>query len=176
MAEQKTKFESEIETHYEALARAATVLCWSSADVEDVMQETLLKAFQAYPTFQGRSSFITWCYAILARVAKTRNATLGKSFPPDYGQSQHPPSHTVDLKVIANEEHRCVIDAIRSLPERQKEVMTLHFLENVTYAEIAVAMNLSVGTVKATVFQGKTSLRLLLAKKGIYRKAIHDMP
>jgi len=79
----------------------------------------------------------------------------------------------VDRAVVAGEEYRCLIDAIRELPERQREMVTLHFLQEVSYDEIAQALGVSVGTVKATVFQAKASLRTALTKRGIRRKATH---
>src|SRR4030095_831652 len=159
MAHPKPDFESAVDANYPALARAATVLCRSESDVEDVLQETMLRAFNAYPAFRGGSSFLTWTYAILARVAHARNLTAAKRVPEPWalGQSEYLPP--VDRAVVADEEHRCLIDAIRALPERQREIVTLHFLQEVSYDEIAQALSLSMGTVKATVFQAKASLR-----------------
>ena len=81
MANPKPDFESAVETDYAALARAATVLCRSKSDVEDVLQETMLRAFNAYPSFRGGSSFLTWAYAILARVAQARNLNAAGCIP-----------------------------------------------------------------------------------------------
>jgi RNA polymerase sigma-70 factor (ECF subfamily) len=107
------------------------------------------------------------------RVAQARNLNAARCIPEAYarGQPEHLPP--VDSAIVVNEEHRCLIDAIRVLPERQREMVTLHFLKEVSYDEIARALDVSVGTVKATVFQAKASLRSALAKKGIHRKANH---
>ncbi len=138
MANPKPDFESAVEADYAALARAATVLCRSKSDVEDVLQETMLRAFKAYPAFRGGSSFLTWAYAILARVAQARNLSAARCIPETYALSKSDHLPPADRAVVADEEHRCLIDAIRALPERQREIVTLHFLQEVSCDEIAL--------------------------------------
>src|SRR5262245_35789052 len=133
MANPKPDFESAVEADYGALARAAAVLCRSQSDVQDVLQETLLRAFNAYPRFRGESSFLTWAYTILASVAHTRNLSATRRVPEAYALSHPEHLPPVDRAIVVNEEHRCLIDAIRALPERQREVVTLHFLHEVSY-------------------------------------------
>jgi RNA polymerase sigma-70 factor (ECF subfamily) len=171
----KKDFEAAAEGAYPALARAATVLCWSQADVEDVVQETMLRAFKSYGAFRGDSSFFTWAYAILSRAAQAANRAHTKGVPAGYAltQPQHLPP--VDRAVVRHEEAAAVIDAIRSLPERQREMLTLHFLEEQTYAEIAAALHVAVGTVKATLFEAKKALRSTLTAKGVRQKASYGV-
>src|SRR6476659_7620823 len=66
-------FETSWDAAYPALVRAARVLCWSDADVDDVVQETLLAAFRGRASFKGDASPFTWCYTILTRVASRAN-------------------------------------------------------------------------------------------------------
>ena len=172
----KQDFEAAAQEAYPALVRAATVLCWSRADAEDVVQDTMLRAFKSYGAFRGDSSFFTWAYAILARTAQAANHAHTKCLPSDYALSQPQHLPPVDRAVVLNEDARVLIDAIRSLPARQREMVTLHFLEDLGYAEIAAALAVSVGTVKATIFQAKAALRSVLARKGIGRKAPDDVP
>ena len=77
----------------------------------------------------------------------------------------------MDRAVILDEDARRLIDAVRSLPDRQREMVTLHFLRELPYAEIAQALGVSVGTVKATLFEAKLSLRAALAGKDLNRRA-----
>jgi RNA polymerase sigma-70 factor (ECF subfamily) len=158
---------------YPSLTRAATVLCWSKADVDDVVQETMLSAYKSYGSFRGDSSFLTWAYRILVRAAHAANHKQAKVLPAEYALTlpqQLPPA---DRTVILDEEARGVIDAIRSLPERQREIITLYLLKEFSYAEISSAMEVSLGTVKATIFEAKASLRAALARKGIVKRSIH---
>jgi RNA polymerase sigma-70 factor (ECF subfamily) len=171
----KGDFEPAAAQAYPALTRAATVLCWSRSDVDDVVQETMLSAFKSYDLFRGDSSFFTWAYRILVRAAHAANQKRARVLPSDYAMGQAQQLPPADRAIILDEEARGVIDAIRSLPERQREIITLHLLEQLSYAEISSAMEVSLGTVKATIFQAKTSLRATLASKGIVRKSIHEL-
>lgn len=173
MGEREDEFERAVEAAYPALARAAVVLCGSRSDADDVVQETVLRAFKSYPSFRGQASFFTWVYTILARVAHATNQSRSRPIPADYAVDRPQALPPVDRTVMANEQARALIDAVRSLPERQREMITLYFLEELSYSEIAAALTVSVGTVKATMFQAKTALRSALAKNGIRRKAAH---
>lgn len=135
----------------------------------------MLNAFKSYESFRGDSSFLTWAYRILVRAAHAANQKRAKVLPAEYAMSQPQQLPPADRVLIVDEDARGVIDAIRSLPERQREIITLHLLEELSYAEISLAMEVSLGTVKATIFQAKTSLRAALARKGILRRPIHEL-
>jgi RNA polymerase sigma factor (sigma-70 family) len=166
-------FEAAAAEAYPALIRAATVLCWWKADIEDVVQETLLSAYKSYGSFRRDSLFLTWSYTILARCAHTANRKRGKLPPSDYIMKQPEPLPPADRAVVLDEDVRAVVDAIRELPERQREIITLYLLEELSYAEIGAAMGVAIGTVKATIFEAKVSLRKALAKKGFGKSSIH---
>ncbi|HEX8523711.1 MAG TPA: RNA polymerase sigma factor [Tepidisphaeraceae bacterium] len=158
----KHEFERQLESVRARLVRSAAVLCWAGADVEDVVQETLLEALRSRQSFGDRSSVLTWAYVILTRVAARVNARRReRAVATDWAALADglPP---VDGGLIADEAHRAVADAVRRLPQRQREMVTLHFLEDLTYAEISTALGVSVGTVKATIFEAKASLRTAL--------------
>ncbi len=135
----------------------------------------MLTAFKSYDSFRGDASFFTWAYRILVRAAHAANQKQARVLPSEFAMSQTEQLPPADRAVILDEEARGVIDAIRALPARQREIITLHLLEHLSYAEISSATEVSLGTVKATIFQAKTSLRAALASKGIVRKAIHEV-
>ena len=163
MSQRNAEFERDLEAVSPALIRAARVLCWSADDVDDVVQETVMRAFESYSTFGRRSSLLTWMYAILARVASAANQKRRRQIPAGYALGRPDCLPPVDVGVSEDESARAVVDAIRALPQRQREMVTLHFLEDLTYGQIAEALGVAVGTVKATVFAAKMSLRDALA-------------
>lgn len=156
-------FDSNLSEVYPALLRSATVLCWSLDDVEDVVQETVLRGFRSYGSFRRESTFLTWMYVILLRVAGSANRQRRRRVPLNYRRDQPDQLPPVDRAVIDDEQARSVIDAIRSLPQRQREMVTLHFIDDLSYPQIAEGLGVAVGTVKATVFAAKASLREALA-------------
>ena len=170
MSLRRTEFDAELNRLHPQLMRSAVVLCWSSADVEDVVQETLLKAMRSSDTFKGQSSLLTWVYVIMTRVAAEMNRKSRRKLPSDYGSLQPDSLPPTVREVTVRETGRAIIDAIRALPTRQREMVTLHLLDELTYAEIAGAMNVAVGTVKATIFAAKSTLRTVLADTDVKQR------
>lgn len=169
-------FEKQVESAMPQLTRAATVLCRCRGDIDDAVQETLIRAHNAFGNFRGDASFFTWSYRILLRVTQKMNQKWDRALPDaeDLPMIQTLPA--VDRSVIRDEQARQVIDAIRSLPGRQREMITLHFMEHLTYHEIASTLEVSLGTVKATIFQAKKNLRSILEKQNLNLKSFYVLP
>lgn len=161
MSEHGRDFERTVNEVYPALVRSAHVLCWAAQDVDDVVQETMLQALRGYASFQGRSSPLTWCYTILTRVAAAANQRR-RRVPAGYAREHADGFPPVDAALIEDETSRLIVDAIRALPDRQREVLTLHFLQDLSYEEIANALGIAIGTIKATIHAAKSSLRKTL--------------
>ena len=170
MKRAKSDFESAAQTAYPALRRAATVLCWNQADMEDVVQETLVRAFRSYELFRGDCSFFTWAYSILARVAAETNRKSARSIPEDVAGCCAQPPNSMEDGLALDEDARRVVGAIRALPERQRQMVTLHFLEDLSYKDIARVLGVSIGTVKATLFAARSTLRTLLQRDDTFRR------
>ena len=164
MSQHEGDFESAVHAVYAPLVRSASVLCWSAGDVDDVVQETLLQAVRSYGSFNGSSSFLTWCYTILVRVATASNRRRSRRIPADYAAGRDNVLPPVDARLLENEEARVLVDAIRSLPQRQREMITLHFLHELSYADMAKALGVTVGTVKSTIYSAKGALRVALSQ------------
>lgn len=126
-----------------------------------------MRAFRLYESFRGDCSFFTWAYSILARVASETNRKRSRSIPEGYADACVGTLGPIDDGVALAEEARCVVDAIRGLPERQRQMVTLHFLEDLSYKEVARSLDVSLGTVKATLFAAKASLRATLEKSRV---------
>jgi RNA polymerase sigma-70 factor (ECF subfamily) len=135
--------------------------------MEDVVQETLIRAFRSYDSFRGDCSFFTWAYSILTRVASETNRKSSRVLPDDVALAWLQESGKGEDMVVLEKETRRVVDAIRALPERQRQMITLHFLEDLSYKEIARALDVSVGTVKATLYAARSALRTILQREEI---------
>ncbi len=176
MNAERRSFESEAAAAYAPLRRAASVLCASKMDVEDVVQETLVAAYRAFGKFRGESSFFSWSYRILVRTATRVNRSRLRKL--DEGDPILFPEclPSADRSLMRQERNRQLLDSVRSLPSRQREMITLHFLEDLSYPEIAKALDVSVGTVKATLFEAKSRLRRLLHTQEELPKEQNVMP
>jgi RNA polymerase sigma-70 factor (ECF subfamily) len=163
-------------------------------DTEDLVQEALIKAFNAIKDFKGDSSLYTWVYKIaknhgLNIVEKgKREVDTETMFNPSRGESQPAPltgqvaregdnslvrsdaeSAAADLDTpeniaMANEAADILEAAFKKLPPDQARAVNLADLEGMSMEEIAVAMGKPVGTVKSLVSRGRATIEEALAK------------
>lgn len=172
--ERRLRFEREILVHLDALYRVALRLTGSAADADDLVQETMLKAYRGFDGYEPGSNAKGWLLTIL------RNAFIN-----EYRRRARRPEH-VDLDTaeavaaLPEEELEVpqerffdgivddeVLRAVDALPAPFREAVVLSDVEGLDYREIAKVMNVPVGTVKSRLFRGR---RLLKAK--LYRYAV----
>jgi RNA polymerase sigma factor (sigma-70 family) len=148
--------------HYTAAAHRAAVLLGAGPDADDVVQEALVKAYRQLSRYRGESGFRPWLLAIVAN--ETRNlhrsrsrrdgvllraaAQTGLTLAPDPAES-----------VEANERRRHLVDQLRRLDQRDREVLVCRYLLDLSEAETAVALGWPKGTVKSRTARALGRLR-----------------
>jgi RNA polymerase sigma-70 factor, ECF subfamily len=160
MARGKPAFEEAAKTAYPTLFAAAVILTESRADAEDAVQETLVRACASYDKFRGESAPTTWMYRILVRVATSgrEKAKPAKPYPAGFASNAPGPEAIAAL----DDEKRRIIAALRELPRRQREIVTLFYLEEVPRAEIAEALGVTEEAVKIALRRARAALRRAL--------------
>ncbi len=166
-AEQKrASFEREALVHLDTLYRVALRLAGNPADAEDLVQETMLRAYRSWEQYTPDTNARGWLVTIL------RNLFINEY----RRRSRHP--ETVDLDTIepfavfpqvgdgdpqAAFFDRIVDDevlrAVDVLPEAFREAVTLSDVEGMSYEEIATVLHVPVGTVKSRLFRGRRMLQ-----------------
>ncbi len=138
------------------------------ADVEDVAQEALLKAYRKLALFDGRSSFYTWLYRLTANTAmdwrkkeaRRRHAPLPEGAE---GQDLLPGrSPTPAARAAQRELGRLIDEAIASLSPQHHEILMLREVQGLAYDDIAQALDISKGTVESRLFRAREHLRRTL--------------
>lgn len=149
-----------VEEHYDRIFRAARFMCGDMAAAEDLVQETFLAAAESLSSFEGRSSTYTWLYGILLnkfrrwlrhkeRAAVSLHRTVGDDDERD-GQetleaAQPGPGEDAERREAAELVRR----AIQELTAEHRSVVTLRYVEGMSYYEIAEVLGCPVGTVKS---------------------------
>ncbi len=142
-------------------------------EVQDVTQESFIKAYRAVPNFRGDSAFYTWLYRIAINTAKNHLVSRSRR-PPDTdidvddGEFQ---DNSVVLRdnespedVLATGQMEIVIyGAIDDLPEELKVAVTLREFEGLSYEEIAEVMGCPVGTVRSRIFRAREAIEKKIA-------------
>ncbi len=142
-------------------------------EVQDVAQETFIKAYRALGKFRGDSAFYTWLYRIAVNTAKNHLVA----------RNRRPPDSDIDaeeaqfydgaegLQDIASPEQRMMRDqleqtlyrAIKQLPEELRMAVSLREFDGMSYDEIATVMECPVGTVRSRIFRAREAIDRELA-------------
>ncbi|MBX9935626.1 MAG: RNA polymerase sigma factor RpoE [Burkholderiaceae bacterium] len=140
--------------------------------VEDIAQETFIRAYRALPQFRGEAQFYTWLYRIAVNTAKKALMDL-KRDPLIYESAMalhdendetsrpgHEPStdETPETVLAAQEIAAAVNAAMEALPEDLRQAVTLREIEGLSYDEIALAMNCPIGTVRSRIFRAREAI------------------
>jgi len=162
-------------------ARIAGTVIWRTVRdrelVDDLCQETFLRAFRALAGFDGRARLSTWICSIAHRVAVDELRRQGRRprfteaefrdepvLPDEEAQWREDSCGADPLaQAISEEEARRVHAAIDLLPERYRLPLVYAALQELGYDDIAMMLGIPTGTVKTLVFRGKALLRERLA-------------
>jgi len=151
-------FHELVDRHAEGLYRLACALTGQSAEAEDVMQETLLGAFQRMGSFRGRSSVKTWLVSILNRQAARRHRTRLRRPAVRLETLSREPAEQRSLDARLD-----VTEALGRLSPEHRQVLVLREMEGMTYAEIAEVLGVPLGTVESRLFRARQELKTHLA-------------
>lgn len=141
-----------VERHAEAVARFATSV-GAREDVEDLVQETFVRAFGSLDSFRGESSLRTWLFTIARRLLLDRRRSErrrggGSRMEMDVKDSDAVTEYDALDTVVADETERRMREAVARLTPTQREVFTLRVSEGMSYKEIAEAVDTTEGAAR----------------------------
>ena len=151
------------------LARVVSRIIRDSADVEEVVQDTFIRAYRAMSGFRNDSAFYTWLYRIAvntaknwlvsnhARISKTSFVGADDGDYDDFGEQHHDTDTPEDL-MISKQMAATVNAAVADLPDDMRTAVTLREIDGLSYEEIAEAMNSPVGTVRSRIFRAREAI------------------
>ena len=138
----------------------------NTADAQDAAQETMLRAYRAFRSFEGRSELATWLFKIAHNVSldflkKAYRRREGTSLDGMHEQGFEPPADgaSPEEAYVKSGEHDALREAVSTLSMRQQTLLALRYGEQMSYQMIAKAMKLNVGTVKSALNRAKEDLR-----------------
>ena len=150
------------------LHRLLSRLVRDSAEVEDLAQETFIKAYRALGAFRGESAFYTWLYRIGINTAKNHLAAQSRRVPASTGLDSSDMGidggerlrdlDTPERQLMTRQIAQTVDAAMADLPEELREAITLRELEGLSYEEIANVMDCPIGTVRSRIFRARESI------------------
>jgi RNA polymerase sigma-70 factor (ECF subfamily) len=140
--------------------------------VEDIAQETFIRAYRAMHQFRGDAQFYTWLYRIAVNTAKKslmelkRDPTVSESFLKSNDDEDEtktfgnePTTDETPESVYAAQEIAAVVNAaMAALPEDLRQAVTLREIEGLSYEEISAVMNCPIGTVRSRIFRAREAI------------------
>ena len=145
----------------------------NTEDAEDISQEVFTEVFQSIHQFKGNSKLSTWIYRITVSKSlefirkknrKKRIAFIQSLFGDDGVEpiNEVPNFFHPGVQLENKERAAILFAAIDKLPENQKAAFVLHKTEDLSYAEIAEVISVSVSSVESLMFRAKQNLQKLL--------------
>lgn len=135
------------------------------AEAEDVLQTSYLKVLDGRARFDGRSSFRTWLFGVVRHTATEirRRHRWGRWLPLAWLGANSPDGRPDPISALARSEETQELErALGTLPVRQRQVLHLVFYQELTIAEAAAVLGVSVGTARTHYERGKAGLRRML--------------
>ncbi len=162
---------SEIAAHHRAAFAWANNCCRRDrSEAEDVLHATYLKVLEGRARFDGRSSFRTWLFSVIARTAADhrRRRVLRDLLWLRWGveESNRAPAPGPETGIENNQQRAGLERALALLPRRQREVLLLVFYHELTVDDAARVMAIGAGSARQHYSRGKQRLRQLLAGSG----------
>lgn len=140
--------------------------------VDDIAQETFIRAYRALHQFRGDSQFYTWLYRIAVNTAKkflldlkrdptiTQTAMQSSDEEDETFYARHEPTtdETPESLLAAKEIAMVVNEALAALPADLKQALTLREMDGMSYEDIAELMNCPMGTVRSRIFRAREAV------------------
>jgi RNA polymerase sigma-70 factor, ECF subfamily len=170
-------FETEALPHVDRLFRLALWLERDRATAEDLVQETLTQALQSFHRFTPGTNCRAWLVTILQHLRANRRrahsrapvetSAVEERFAQTLAFVPPVPEHLTDEDVLA---------ALHQIPETYQEVILLCDVQEMTYKEIASALNIPIGTVMSRLHRGRELLRVALGGSAASNARTREMP
>lgn len=165
----KQAFGMLVDKYQRKLGRLLSRLIRDQAEVEDVVQESFIKAYRALPNFRGDSAFYTWLYRIGINTAKNYLVSMGRR--PQVSNdieiedaenfedaNELRTMDTPETALMTKEIAQTVNDTVASLPDELRTAITLREIEGLSYEEIATLMDCPIGTVRSRIFRARETI------------------
>ncbi|QCO68067.1 RNA polymerase sigma factor RpoE [Luteimonas yindakuii] len=139
---------------------------WS--EVQDVAQETFIRAYRAIGNFRGDAQFYTWLHRIAVNTAKN-HLVAHKRRPPtddiDVSDAEQfdsgirlRDSDTPERELMRQQMEQTVMRAVEALPEELRVAITLREVDGLSYEDIATRMGCPIGTVRSRIFRAREAI------------------
>jgi RNA polymerase sigma-70 factor (ECF subfamily) len=154
---------------FDRLFNFAYWLTQNRDEAEDLVQETYVKALKGFSSFELGTNFKAWIFRILRNTFLNSRTGLKAATVPleaeDDDSALPVEKETPETILIDRASERIMQEAFEELPVAYREVLLLCEVEEMSYAEIAVALSIPIGTVMSRLSRARAALRTAVKEK-----------
>lgn len=165
-AGERAAFAALVERHYDFIFRIAYRWIGRKADAEDIAQNVCLRLAGAIRTFRGGSAFSSWLYTVTVNAARDWVRQGARETVRLDAFAAEAPASVPPADAEADEGAERLWAAVRLLPDKQREAVTLIYGEGVTHARAADLMGCAENTVSWHIHEAKKRLKQMLRNAG----------
>ncbi len=171
----KVEFQELFLAQLDSVHHYALLLARNTSEADDLLQETLLRAFRGFHSFKRELSFKVWVFKIMKnthidRARRLRVRPVEEEWQGDDEQRKDPSREVALYPVPLNPEEillrrvtiEQVTEAITNLPPVLREVVELREMEGLSYQQIAEILGKPIGTIMSRLYRGRTLVRSVL--------------
>lgn len=145
------------------LLTLATRMLGDRSEAEDVAQEVFLRIWRQAPRWKpGGARFDTWMHTVAVNLCRDR-LRRRREVLVDVAPERPDPTMNAEAALLVESRARRVAEALQSLPERQREAIVLHTWQELSNAETAAVMDVSVEALESLLSRARRGLRQALA-------------
>jgi RNA polymerase sigma-70 factor, ECF subfamily len=158
-------FECEALANLDPLLRAAKRIVRGHQDAEDIVQETFLRAWKYFDSFDGGTNCRAWLFRIMFNVINARKgkeARMPEAPLENIENDNHQHNNVVVFDPLKQIEGKEVLETTQRLSEEHRSVLWLVVIEEFSYHEAAEILEIPIGTVMSRLHRARRELRMLL--------------
>ena len=142
-------------------------------DIEDIVQDTFLKAFRSIDRFNPEFRFSTWLYTIAGRSAISRHRSSKKMKPDTTAASSLPGPEEI---VIQKQESQNIWELANLLSKKEYEALWLRYAEDMSIKEIARVTKKKPVSVRVLLYRARLNLAKRINQSALFKKAVGTAP
>lgn len=164
-------FEELVRRYQRQVANIVFLTLGSREEVQDISQEVFVRVYRSIDKFEFDASFFSWIYRITVNLCidELRRKKIKKALSLDFltegavEREKKSKEQVLASDGVLNEEKReIVLEALQRISQEHRQVIILREYEELTYAEIASYLGISIQAVKSRIFRAREDLRFLL--------------
>ncbi len=164
----KPEFDELVERHSAEIFAYVWRMLREPHDAEDCLQETFLRAFRSYGRVRAGTNYRAWLYKIATNTARSQWKRRARSdahttvLDPNRQSDEMPVADRVERKALLAE----VARAVETLPDQQRAALIMRKYQELSYAEIAAALECTEAAARANVYQAVKKLQAAFGVNG----------